>query len=308
MPETDKRSGKNDRSLARRHLSSLVWTFLFVLVITLALLGLALGLGTVLGGSERRVQFDRVLESRVIDGLQEDPTLYLGQIIVVQGPVLTISRNQDFGGVNADLVVVGGLEEGQTPLRIFVTGGSGSVNPTSVIRATGTGTQDPIEPARLALVAEEVKVIPIAISDVNDVVGSVLAAAGFFGALMAVLGVAWEREVTTLSRERGDDESTDSPTRTPPFLTALTRGKDALSVSLRMAFLSATGRALFVFGLIAFLYVYLTVYVLAAASVDWWVHHWVPWLRLDVFAALGLIAAFVGLFLFTFVQELTKRR
>jgi hypothetical protein len=125
---------------------------------------------------------------------------------------------------------------------------------------------------------------------------------------MAFLGVTWEREAAALSRKLGDEETTDSSLQAPPFLTALTRGKDPLSVSLRMAFLAATGRALFVFGLIAFLYVYVTVYVLAAASVDWWVHHWVPWLRLDVFAALGLIAAFIGLFLFTFVQQLTKRR
>lgn len=285
----------------------MAWTFLFVLMITLGLLGLGLGLGTVLGGSDR-VQFDRILESRVIDGLQEDPALYLGEIVVVQGPVLTVSRSQDFGGVPADLVVVGGLEEGQIPLRIFVTGGSRGVTATSVIRATGTGTQDPIDPARLALLVGAVKVIPIATLDMNGVVGSVLAAAGFFGVLMAVLGVAWESEAAALSRERGDEQSAHTPARTPPFLTALTRGKDSLSVSLRMAFLSATGRALFVFGLIAFLYVFFTVYVLSVASVDWWVHHWVPWLRLDVFAALGLIAAFIGLFLFTFVQELTKRR
>ncbi|MCJ2531195.1 MAG: hypothetical protein LN413_02595 [Candidatus Thermoplasmatota archaeon] len=285
----------------------MAWTCLFVLLITLGLLGMALGLGTILGGSER-VQFDRVLESRVIDGLQEDPTIYLGEIIAVQGPVLTIARDLDFGGAPADLLVVGGLEEGQTPLRIFVMGGSRGVTPTSVIRATGTGTEDPIDPTRLALMATEVKVLPIATFDVNGAVGSVLAVAGFFGALMAVLGVAWEREAAALSRELRDEESTHPSPRTPPFLTALTRGKDSLSVSLRMAFLGATGRALFVFGLIAFLYVYITVYVVSAASVDWWVHHWVPWLRLDVFAALGLIAAFVGLFLFTFVQELTKRR
>ncbi len=60
--------------------------------------------------------------------------------------------------------------------------------------------------------------------------------------------------------------------------------------------------------LIAFLYVCITVCVLEAAFVDWWVRHRVPWLRLEVFAALGLIAAFVGLFLFTFVQMLTKQR
>ncbi len=290
-----------------RHLSSMGWTLLFVFAITLGVLGVALGLGTVLGGSER-VQFDRVLESRIIAELQEDPTLYLGEILAVQGPVLSIERDRDFGGAPADLLVVGGLEEGQTPLRIFVTGNSRGIIPTSVIRVTGTGTQDPIEPARLAMVAPEVMVLPIAVSDVSGATGSVLAAAGFFGVLMALLGVTWEREAAALSRELRDEKTTDSSLGAPSFLTALTRGKDPLSVSLRMAFLGATGRALFVFGLIAFLYVYVTVYVLAAASVDWWVHHWVPWLRLDVFAALGLIAAFIGLFLFTFVQQLTKRR
>lgn len=290
-----------------RHLSSMGWTLLFVLAITLGILGIALGLGTVLGGSER-VQFDRVLESRAIAELQEDPTFYLGEVLSVQGPVQAIERGQDFGGVPADLLVVGGLEPGQTPLRIFVTGESRGVTPTSIIRAIGTGTQDPIEPARLALVVQEVEVLPIATLDVSGAAGSVLVAAGFFGVLMAFLGVTWEREAAALSRKLGDEETTDSSLQAPPFLTALTRGKDPLSVSLRMAFLAATGRALFVFGLIAFLYVYVTVYVLAAASVDWWVHHWVPWLRLDVFAALGLIAAFIGLFLFTFVQQLTKRR
>ncbi len=60
------------------------------------------------------------------------------------------------------------------------------------------------------------------------------------------------------------------------------RGKDSLSISLRMASSGAPGGTLFVFGLIAFLYVYITVYVLEAASVD--------------------------LFLFTILQELTKGR
>lgn len=307
MPRTGDIPREDGRSSAFRYLSSMTWTFLFVLVFTLGLLGVAMGVGTVLGGSDR-IQFDRVLESRVIDSLQEDPSLYLGEMVVVQGPVLTVERDRDFGGVPADLLVVGGLEEGQIPLRIYVTGGSRGITPSSVIRATGTGTQDPVEPAQLALVAAEVKVLPIAFVDMNHAVGSVLAASGFIGALMAVLGVTWEREAAAVSRELREEESTDSPVPTPPFLTALIRGKDSLSVSLRMAFLAATGRALFVFGLIAFLYVYITVYVVAAASVDWWVHHWVPWLRLDVFAALGLIAAFIGLFLFTFVQQLTKRR
>lgn len=307
MPETSMKDRGKPRGAIPRHLSSMAWTFLFVLVIALGLLGLAVGLGAVLGGSDR-IQFDRVLESRVIDGLQENPALYLGEILVVQGPVLSIERVQDFGGVPVDLLVVGGLENGQTPLRIFVTGESQGVAATAVIRATGTGTQDPFEPARLALVAPEVKVLPIATFDVTGALGSVLAAAGLFGGLMALLGVTWEREAASLSRELREGEIADTRVRTPPFLTALTRGKDSLSVSLRMAVLGATGRALFVFGLIAFLYVYVTVYVLAVASVDWWVHHWVPWLRLDVFAALGLIAAFIGLFLFTFVQQLTKPR
>ncbi|MCJ2531322.1 MAG: hypothetical protein LN413_03250 [Candidatus Thermoplasmatota archaeon] len=50
----------------------MAWTFLFVRLITLGLLGMALGLGTVLGGSER-VPFDPVLEFRVIDGRQLGP-------------------------------------------------------------------------------------------------------------------------------------------------------------------------------------------------------------------------------------------
>ncbi len=152
------------------------------------------------------------------------------------------------------------------------------------------------------------KVLPIATFDVNGAVGSVLATAGFFGPLMAVLGVAWEREPAALSRELRDEESTNPSPRTSHLLTAPNRVKDSLSVSLRMASSGATGRALFVFGLIAFLYVCITVCVLEAAFVDWWVHHRVPWLRLEVFAALGLIAAFVGLFLFTFIEELTKGR
>jgi hypothetical protein len=176
------------------------WTLLFVLAITLGILGIALGLGTVLGGSER-VQFDRVLESRAITELQEDP---------VQGPVQAIERGQDFGGVPADLLVVGGLEPGQTPLRIFVTGESRGVTPTSIIRAIGTGTQDPIEPARLALVVQEVEVLPIATFDTSTATGSILAAAGFFGLLMAFLGVTWEREAAALSRKLGDEETTDS--------------------------------------------------------------------------------------------------
>jgi hypothetical protein len=124
---------------------------------------------------------------------------------------------------------------------------------------------------------------------------------------MAILGVSWERQAAVLSQELQDEEAPHPPPQTPRFVTSLTQGKDQLSVGLRMAFFAATGRALFVFGLIAFLYVYVTVYVVSAASVDWWVHHWIPWLRLDVFAALGLIAAFIGLFLLTFVQELRKR-
>ncbi|MFQ5919061.1 MAG: hypothetical protein ACE5I4_03310 [Thermoplasmata archaeon] len=288
------------------HLSSVGWIFLLVLAVSLGLLGLTLGLGDLVGASER-VAFDRLLESRAIDELQMDPALYLSQVLAIQGPVQTIQWGEDYGGAPVDIVVVGGLEEGQTPLRIIVTGGAGKVLASSVVHATGTGTPDPSDPSRLALVTAEVTVIPVATFDATEFLVSVLGAATFFGVLMAVLGVSWERQAAALSQELQDEETPNPAPETPQFVTSLTRGKDQLSVSLRMAFFAATGRVLFVFGLIAFLYVYVTVYVIQAASVDWWVHHWVPWLRLDVFAALGLIAAFVGLFLLTFVQELRKK-
>ncbi|MFQ5552797.1 MAG: hypothetical protein ACE5EW_03675, partial [Thermoplasmata archaeon] len=238
--------------------------------------------------------------------LQGEPANYLGQPLILQGLVMDLERGQDFGGSPADVLVVGGLEDGHIPLRIFVTGGIPGVSPSSVIHATGTGTQDPIEPTRLALLAAGVMVIPIATSDVNEVAISVLAFASLFGVLMAGLGIFWERHAAALHPPPLENETVGSSGHASRFLPALTRGRDPVSVSLRMAFLAALGKALFVFGLIAFLYVYVTVYILEAAAVDWWVHHWVPWLRLDVFAALGLIAAFIGLFLFTFVQQLRK--
>lgn len=306
MPKARRRAGKGRAREGLLGLLSAGWTFLFVLGIIGAMLVASLSLGHVMGSSGR-VQFDRVLESRAIDALQGDPAGSLGQPIVLQGPVTDIERGRDFGGASADVLVVGGLEEGHTPLRIFVMGGIPYVFTSSVIHATGTGTQDPIEPARLALLAAAVTVIPIATSNENDVATSVLAFASLFGVLMAGLGFFWERHAAALQPRALESETVGSSAQSPRFLTALTRGRDPLSVSLRMAFLAALGRALFVFGLIAFLYVFVTVYILSAAAVDWWVHHWVPWLRLDVFAALGLIAAFIGLFLFTFVQQLTRQ-
>jgi hypothetical protein len=65
----------------------------------------------------------------------------------------------------------------------------------------------------------------------------------------------------------------------PTLLGSRLPGRDPRSRKLQYAFAVATGRTMFVFGLIAFIYVYLTVYVFEAASVDWWVHHWLPRLR-----------------------------
>ncbi|MDX1534778.1 MAG: hypothetical protein R3291_04085, partial [Thermoplasmata archaeon] len=223
------------------------------------------------------------------------------------GPVQSLERGVSFGGPPVDVVTVGGLEEGQIPLRILVTNEGAAVSVSSVVHATGTGTADPTDPSRLALLVTGLTVLPVAVFDLGNLMASVLGMAAFFGILMAFLGLAWERHAAALSEELREEEA-ETPEQPPAhFVASLLRGKNRLSSGLRMAFFAATGRALFVFGLIAFLYVYLTVYVIQAASVDWWVHHWVPWLRLDAFAALGLIAAFLGLFLWTFVQELRKR-
>ena len=71
--------------------------------------------------------------------------------------------------------------------------------------------------------------------------------------------------------------------------------------------LSLIGFAIFIFGLLGWLYV-VAFQMARPESTRWQLSHWTPWIRMDTFAVVSFIASFLGFVFWIVLWQLSKRR
>jgi len=71
--------------------------------------------------------------------------------------------------------------------------------------------------------------------------------------------------------------------------------------------LSLIGFAIFIFGLLGWLYV-VALQIARPESTKWQLSHWTPWIRMDTFAVVSFIASFIGFIFWIALWQLSKRR
>ena len=97
--------------------------------------------------------------------------------------------------------------------------------------------------------------------------------------------------------EAGSETDEDKPSRTE---NPKKYSESELLRIIWIRFLCAFGWTSFLFGLLGFTYVVVTIYVIHGAAVDWYIHHTLPWLQHDHFAGITFVAAFFGLIIANF--------